>query len=192
MKPTHLLLVVALGLPLPAFPQSTSTHDGMDHGLADHTATAPAHSSAGPAATEVGQAAFAAIQEIVLLLMSDPTTDWHRVDVPALRQHLVDMDNVTMRADIRPENVDGGARFLVTALEENVAASIKRMAFAHAATMNGTEGWQFTVREVENGVTFTAIGDALRIRALGFVGLMTVGAHHQRHHFALAQGEMPH
>lgn len=66
------------------------------------------------------------------------------------------------------------------------------MAFAHAATMNGTEGWQFTVRDLENGVTFAATGDALRIRALGFVGLMTVGAHHQGHHFALAQGEMPH
>ena len=44
--------------------------------------------AAGPA--EPGQGAFAAMQEIVAILEADPTTDWSKVDLPALRQHLAD------------------------------------------------------------------------------------------------------
>src|SRR5438046_3161300 len=40
---------------------------------------------------EPGQSAFAAIQEIVALLEADPGTDWTKVDIEALRRHLVDM-----------------------------------------------------------------------------------------------------
>src|SRR6516225_4871594 len=38
-----------------------------------------------------GQDAFGAIQEIVQILQSDPTTDWSKVNISALRQHLIDM-----------------------------------------------------------------------------------------------------
>lgn len=192
MKPIHLLFVAAIGLPSPAITQSMSAHDGMNHGSSDHTMMVQGSSSAGNAPTQGGQAAFAAIQEIVMILMSDPATNWDRVDVSALRQHLVDMNNVTMRADVEAEAIDGGARFVVSSPDADVVASIRRMSFAHAATMNGTEGWDFTVKETDRGVAFTATGDAPRIRSLGFVGLMTVGAHHQQHHLALARGDMPH
>ena len=47
--------------------------------------------------TEAGQGAFAAIQEIVAILEADPDTDWSKVDIDALRQHLVDMNAVTLR-----------------------------------------------------------------------------------------------
>ncbi|MCC2098329.1 MAG: hypothetical protein KDJ29_15640, partial [Hyphomicrobiales bacterium] len=40
-----------------------------------------------------GQSAFAAIQEIVEILEADRSTDWSKVNIPALRQHLIDMDN---------------------------------------------------------------------------------------------------
>jgi hypothetical protein len=63
---------------------------------------------------EGGQSAFAAIQEIVSQLMADPTTDWSRVDIDGLRQHLIDMDNVTLRARVHVEEVEGGARFEAT------------------------------------------------------------------------------
>jgi len=39
-----------------------------------------------------GQDAFGAIQEIVQILDADPKTDWSKVDLEALRQHLIDMD----------------------------------------------------------------------------------------------------
>ena len=32
------------------------------------------------------------------ILEADPTTDWSKVNIGALREHLIDMDEVTMRA----------------------------------------------------------------------------------------------
>ena len=51
---------------------------------------------AGAVATQPGQGAFAAIQEIVEILAADPKTDWSKVNIDALRQHLIDMNNVTL------------------------------------------------------------------------------------------------
>ena len=68
----------------------------------------------GATATQPGQAAFAAIQEIVEILMADPKTDWSKVNIDALRQHLIDMNNVTLAASVKKEPIDGGMRFDVT------------------------------------------------------------------------------
>ena len=46
-----------------------------------------------------GQAAFGAIEEIVQKLEADPATDWSKVNIGALREHLIDMNEVTLRAD---------------------------------------------------------------------------------------------
>lgn len=146
-----------------------------------------------PALREGGQSAFAAIQEITAALMADPATDWSTVDIEALRQHLIDMDNVTLRADVAREDIDGGARFTVTSADPLVQASIRAMVMAHVATMNGEEGWEMQAEEVDGGAEMTVTGtDIARIRGLGFIGLMTVGMHHQAHHLALASGRNPH
>lgn len=166
-------------LMLPTAEQSTS----RDHAM---QATAPA-------LREGGQAAFATVQEITAMLMADPATDWSRVDLEALRQHLIDMDNVTMRADVTRDDIDGGARFTVTSADPIVQGSIRAMVLAHVATMNGVEGWDMRADEVAGGVVMTVTGpDVARIRGLGFIGLMTVGMHHQAHHLALASGQNPH
>ena len=146
-----------------------------------------------PALREGGQSAFAAIQEITAALMADPSTDWSKVDIEALRQHLIDMDNVTLRADVVHEDIEGGARFMVTSADPVVQASIRAMVLAHVATMNGVEDWDIRSEEVDGGAVMTVIGtDIARIRGLGFIGLMTVGMHHQAHHLALASGRNPH
>lgn len=146
-----------------------------------------------PALQQGGQSAFAAIQEITAALIADPTTDWTKVDIEALRQHLIDMDNVTLRADVAREDIDGGARFTVTSDDAAVQASIRAMVLAHVNTMNGVEGWEMQAKEVDRGATMTVTGpDPARIRGLGFIGLMTVGMHHQVHHLALASGQNPH
>src|SRR5437879_13280128 len=44
--------------------------------------------------TMPGQDAFGAIQEIVQMLEADPKTDWSKVDLEGLRQHLIDMNEV--------------------------------------------------------------------------------------------------
>ena len=46
----------------------------------------------------VGQDAFGAIREIVRILDADPKTDWSKVDLEALRQHLIDMNEVNATA----------------------------------------------------------------------------------------------
>ena len=143
--------------------------------------------------TEGGQAAFAAIQESVARLMADPQTDWSRVNIEALRQHLIDMDNVTLRARVHVLEVEGGARFEATSENKAVTSSIRAMVQAHATTMDGAEGWTMRAAEIPGGTALTVTGtDPERIRALGFIGVMTVGMRHQAHHFALATGQNPH
>jgi hypothetical protein len=45
-----------------------------------------------------GQDAFGAIQEVIQILEVDPTTDWSNVNIAALREHLIDMNEVTLHA----------------------------------------------------------------------------------------------
>lgn len=164
-------------------PLSASAQDaGLNHALT-MTQGAP---------TEVGQSAFAAIQEIVAKIETDPKADWSKVNIEALRLHLIDMENVTLRSSVTSRSAEGGAEFLVTSVDQAVVASIRRMTNAHASTMNGVSGMSMSALEVEGGASLTVIGDAARIRALGFIGIMTVGMHHQSHHWMIATQANPH
>jgi hypothetical protein len=171
-----------------ALAQGHEHRPGMTHPRADTTvARAP---------TQPGQATYAAIGEIVRLLDADPGTDWARVDVERLRRHLLDMDAVTMRAMVRAEPLADGARFTVRGTGATVGA-IQRLARAHAATMAGEDATtRMEVATIADGATVTVRthtpGDArgaARIRALGFVGLLTAGEHHGPHHLAMARGD---
>ena len=143
---------------------------------------------------EPGQAAFGAIQEIVQMLQADPTTNWSKVDVDALRQHLIDMDEVTMRANAQKEPVENGLRIKVTGSGRTLEA-IQRMIPAHAKDINGLYGWTVQAEAIANGeeltVTATNAADVQKIRALGFMGIMVQGTH-QMHHLAMAKGEPMH
>ena len=152
-----------------------------------------AHTSGSP--SETGQSQFAAIAEIVTLLRDDPGTDWAQVDIKALRDHLVDMDNVTTGASV-DRTVDGmSATFVVTG-DQVVAASIRRMVLAHSPMLQGSSDWTVTAREIEGGASMLVqvdSGEELnQVLGLGFFGLMTIGAHHQQHHLMIATGRSPH
>jgi hypothetical protein len=153
------------------------------------------HTEATP--TQPGQATFAAIAEIVKILMADPTTDWSKVNIGALREHLIDMDDVTMRAQVRQESIPGGARFTVTGTGR-VAEAIRRMSAAHGAMVATDSTQRVTVEQVPGGARMSVAmrdpNDAAavaRIRALGFHGMLTTGDHHGPHHLALARGTPP-
>ena len=64
--------------------------------------------------TMPGQEAFGTIQEIVRILEADPATDWSKVNIGALREHLIDMDEVTMRARASERALDNGVEITVT------------------------------------------------------------------------------
>lgn len=138
---------------------------------------------------ESGQAAFAAIQEIVAQLEADPHTDWSEVNIGALRQHLIDMDRVTLEANVESQKIENGAQMVITGAGD-IAASIKRTTLSHARTMNGVDGWIFDAEETSDGIrlTVTNQNDAEKIRALGYAGVMARGAHHQQHHLMIAKG----
>ena len=159
-------------------------------GHAGHKATS------GPAPTEVGQSAFAAIAEIVALLDADANTDWSRVDIEALRQHLIDMQRVTMQARVAHHALPQGQRFEVGGDNPEVVAAIQRMVLAHSAMMNGSNGWTLKANSTPTGanleVTSKDSAQREKIAGLGFAGIMALGMHHQAHHWAIARGQPPH
>ena len=165
--------------------------------MTPHGSMTMTHAHAAPMAagalSEVGQGAFAAIQEIVQILEADPATDWSKVDIDALRRHLVDMGAVFLRAQAASVPVDGGMRFDVTGEGED-RASIRRMVAAHAAATSGVEGWRYEAVPTEAGASMTVRAppkDLPKLKALGFFGVMTLGMHHQMHHWMIANGMTP-
>lgn len=171
--------------------------DSVNHAAMDHAAHSAAMGACAKAAlpTSSGQAAFAAISEIVRMLKADPNTDWSRVNIEALRQHLIDMDDVTMHAVVAQRNVAGGIEVDVTGVGRT-AAAIRRMAMNHSRMLDQGAEYRATAREIPNGaqIRFTAKNAAdakmvAQIRGLGFAGLMTEGNHHAPHHLAIARGD---
>ena len=141
-----------------------------------------------------GQEAFGTIQEIVRMLEGDPTTDWSKVNISALREHLIDMDEVTMRAIATERPLDNGVEIAVTGTGRTLAG-IKRMVPAHVHELSQL-GWNAKTEDLPNGVklivTSTDAKQVTKLRALGFMGIMIQGAHHQQHHLMTAKSEFSH
>lgn len=188
------LTIAAAGLLLPAAwsrptgaasPQQAPATMPQQHGQ-----PVPAAAPALP-----GQDAFGAIQEIVGLLQADPRTDWSKVDLEALRRHLIDMNEVTLNADAAGRQVEGGLEIAVTGSGRTLAA-IQRMLTAHARELDRLNGWSARTAPLPDGILLTVTaadpGEAAHIRGLGFIGLLVSGAHHQPHHLAMAKGLLGH
>ena len=145
------------------------------------------------AVTMPGQDAFGAIQEIVQMLQSDPKTDWSKVNIDALREHLIDMNEVTLHAAATPRVFDTGVEFTVTGQGRTLEA-IKRMVPAHVNELREI-GWNAKSDEIPNGVKLTVTASEAqpltRLKALGFMGVMVQGGHHQPHHLMMAMGQFP-
>ena len=183
--------------PAASAPDCAKVNDtSTDHADMDHIAhLAAMKDCAASVPTSPGQAAFGAISEVVRMLEADPKTDWSKVNVEALRQHLIDMDYVTMRSEVVQRPVPGGIQMDVTGTGRTLLA-IRRMAVSHTTMLDQSPEYHATAREIPGGARITVTGkdttDAglvARIRGLGFAGIMTEGDHHARHHLALARGD---
>ena len=84
------------------------------------------------------------------ILDADPNTDWSKVDLEALRQHLIDMNEVTLRSDAAPKQIDGGLEIAITGNGRTLVA-IQRMIPAYAQTVNGLNGWTAQAETLPNG-----------------------------------------
>lgn len=174
-------------------PLHAQNHDGMQHQEEHGSHGSKSQGSDNRRPVLGGQDAFAAIQEIVTILQEDPQTDWSRVDIDALREHLIDMNRVTLEARVHSEDVEGGARHRISGDNARTIAAIQRMVTAHAAWMKANSTWSTQTIHQNEGVTLTVTSqdsnDETRIRALGFMGFMAQGNHHQPHHLKMALGD---
>ncbi|MCX5766053.1 MAG: hypothetical protein NTZ43_02355 [Gemmatimonadetes bacterium] len=196
--PLLVVLAAPSALEAQAVDCSTLNAPAADHANMDHAAhQALMQQCAVPEKlpTRPGQAAFGAISEIVGLLKADPKTDWSKVNIEALRQHLIDMDEVTMRSRVAQRSVPGGFEADVTGNAKTMGA-IRRMLGTHTKMLSQGMPYRATATEIKGGarmvVVATDANDAAqvaRIRGLGFMGMMTEGDHHVRHHLALARGD---
>jgi hypothetical protein len=170
-------------------------HQGGMHGaMGPHAMMMRQHGGETGQPTMPGQDAFGTIQEVVRILEADPATDWSKVNIVALREHLIDMNEVTLRAVATQRPLDNGVDITVTGADRTRDA-IKRMVPAHAREL-GANGWTGRTEELPDGVrlvvTSTDPKQVVRLKALGFMGIMVQGGHHQPHHLMMAKGEFTH
>ncbi|MFK7995386.1 MAG: hypothetical protein AB8B87_14690 [Granulosicoccus sp.] len=141
---------------------------------------------------ESGQSAFAAIAEIVAILEADPHTDWSVVNIEALRSHLVDMDQLMLSAVASTQDLaEAIVQFKVTG-QGRTLDSIRRMVPTHARMVGALTSWEISVIQESEGVILRIDPGSpeafAKLKALGFFGFMTIGAHHQAHHLQMAKG----
>ena len=164
---------------------------GMKGGMGHHGGM---HGQQSGLPTMPGQDAFGTIQEIVQMLEADPATDWSKVNIAGLREHLIDMNDVTLRAAANERMLDNGIEIAVTG-EGRTLAAIKRMVPAHVHELSEI-GWTAKTEDLANGVKLTVTTtdkqQLAKLKALGFMGIMVQGGHHQPHHLMMAKGEFVH
>lgn len=153
--------------------------------------------SANTPLTEPGNDAFGTIQEAIRALEADSTTDWSKVDLEALRQHLIDMNNFTLHVDVLSQNpIPGGVDIVVKGNTPAAQQSLKRVLTAHPPMLKKETGWTMDVKpendQFELVVTTENPKEVDKIRGLGYIGLMAYGMHHQMHHWMIVHGINPH
>jgi len=147
--------------------------------------------------TEPGNDAFGTIQEAIRALEADPNTDWSKVNLEALREHLVDMNNMTLNVTVMSQKpIDSGVEILVMPDSARAAGSLDRVLAAHPAQLEMETGWKMTVRKKDGKydivVTTQKRSEVAKVRGLGYIGILAIGGHHQLHHWAMATGKQPH
>lgn len=161
------------------------THKGHTGGMSH------AHAST-ELPSETGQSAFAAIAEVVTLLENDPHTDWSTIDIDALRDHLVNMNQLTLSASVTTQELDQQTIQFQVSGQARTLQAIQAMIPTHAQMVSTLNDWGIVVINKPDGVTLEvsprSTEDYIKLKALGFFGFITIGAHHQFHHLQIAKG----
>lgn len=147
--------------------------------------------------TEAGNDAFGTIQEVIRHLNQDPNTDWSKVNLEALREHLVDMQDMTMNVEVgKKVKIKNGLQVFVQPSTKHAAGALARVFAAHPPQLKRETGWDMKVQKQGKGyllrITTSKPEEVDKIRGLGYIGLMAYGSHHQAHHWMMARGINPH
>ncbi|HVS14203.1 MAG TPA: hypothetical protein VMV46_09780 [Thermoanaerobaculia bacterium] len=183
------IAVTACLVAAPAAAQSSSCDcRGIDDfGFRKHFHDQPARLASG----EVGQDALGAIQEVVGLLLADPATDWSAVSIARLRQHLVDLDRLTLVARVEETEIERGLRVRVAG-DDEVLAAARRAVLRHATRMDGFRGWRVTGEDTGDAVVLELSteqeAEVAVLRGLGFYGFLASGVHRPHQLLAIARG----
>lgn len=184
-------------------------HTNMDHAehmktmqqaeqpIAQPSTAEPIMKMASTPLKAAGNALFGTIQEVITSLDADPDTDWTKVDLEALRQHLIDMENFSSHVDVLSQtDTDKGSLIVIQPTTEAARGSLTRALAAHPGMLNQETGWTMTVSAVgltyELSVETDKSEEIARLRGLGYIGVMALGDHHQVHHWLMASGADPH
>jgi hypothetical protein len=167
-------------------------HTNMNHAEMMGYSTAPTQ----VVLTESGTDPFATLQEVITALEADPSTNWERVNIEALRLHLVEMQDMTINVAVKQRHINNGFQAVVTPTTSNAVQSLTRVLSGHPEKMKAETGWDMQVRDNNGVFTLTVTTDnaidVAKIRGLGYIGVMAYGNHHQPHHWAMASGGNPH
>ncbi len=147
--------------------------------------------------TEAGNDVFGTIQEVIRKLNHDPKVDWSKVNLEALRRHLVDMNDMTLNIEvISQQTIDKGLKILIRPTTLRSASALHRVFAVHPAQLKDETGWKMWVQKIEQTYSLTITtenpDEVHQIKALGYIGIMASGNHHQVHHSMMAKGENPH
>ena len=172
----------------------------MDHTNMDHSAmmnhSKPVVQTTKVTLTESGTDPFAVMQEAIIALEADPNTNWEKVNIEALRLHLVEMQDMTINVDVKQQHIDNGFQAVVMPTTNRSVKSLTRVLSGHPAQMKAETGWDMQVQNNDGVFTLTVTTDnakdIAKIRGLGYIGVMAYGNHHQPHHWAMASGDNPH
>ncbi len=145
--------------------------------------------------TMPGNDIFGTIQEVVQKLEADPKTDWSKVDLEALRQHLLDMkaftEDVTV---ISKKPIEKGVEIEVHPETKRAIIALEHLFMMHPRMLKMEKGWDMQATQNGDKWTITCTtadtSEVEEIRALGYIGLLVEGAHHQLHHWMIATGMM--
>ena len=137
-------------MPHGQMPQGGMPHGGMSHDMHQM------HHPSGGGAMQPGQGAFGAMAEVVRTLEADPATDWSKVDMERLRQHLIDMDEVVLRASVKATQVPGGLAMDITGTGRT-AASIRDMVIPHSTELDRMPAWSAKAEPIPDGARLTVV-----------------------------------
>ena len=185
------LSIAAMTIVMPMASAHTH-HANMNHAAMMGHNTAPTQ----VVLTESGTDPFATLQEVIAALESNTNTNWEKVNIEALRLHLVEMQDMTINVDVKQQHIDNGFQAVVSPTTSNAVKSLTRVLSGHPAQMKAETGWDMQVQINNSVFTLTVTTDnakdVAKIRGLGYIGVMAYGNHHQPHHWAMASGDNPH
>ncbi|SMN02217.1 hypothetical protein SPONN_618 [uncultured Candidatus Thioglobus sp.] len=147
--------------------------------------------------TEAGNDIFGTIQEVITNLNANLNTDWDKVNIEALKEHLLDMRDMTVNVEVINQNkLKNGSEILIRPTNKRSIQAMKRVLSAHPAQLKKETNWQMQVQKQGDKYLLITTTDkpteVSKIIGLGYIGLMAHGSHHQPHHWSMATGNNPH